>query len=110
VLDLWSIFNLLNPGYLGKEAQFLKSFEVPIQKDNDRVKSTTLEKLVESLILRRVETDKSIINELPDKLEQKLYTNLTKEQASSYEVVVKDVEKKLQKVEGIERKVQFLQL
>ena len=104
VLDLWSIFNLLNPGYLGKEAQFRKSFEVPIQKDNDGVKSTTLEKLVEPLILRRVKTDKSIINELPDKLEQKLHTKLTKEQASLYEVVVKDVEEKLQKVEGIERK------
>lgn len=104
LLDLWSIFNFLNPGYLGKEAQFRKSFELPIQKDNDRVKSTTLKKLVEPLILRRVKTDQSIINDLPDKVEQKLYANLTKEQASLYEAVVKDVEEKLQKVEGIERK------
>ncbi|MBW4644187.1 MAG: DEAD/DEAH box helicase [Goleter apudmare HA4340-LM2] len=104
LLDLWSIFNFLNPGYLGKEAQFRKSFEVPIQKDNDRVKSTTLKKLVEPLILRRVKTDQSIINDLPDKVEQILYTNLTKEQASLYEVVVKEVEEKLQKAEGIERK------
>lgn len=42
LLDLWSIFNFLNPGYLGKEAHFRKSFEIPIQKDNNRVKSTTL--------------------------------------------------------------------
>ncbi len=104
LLDLWSIFNFLNPGYLGKEAQFRKSFEVPIQKDNDRVKSTMLKKLVEPLILRRVKTDQSIINDLPDKVEQKLYTNLTKEQASLYEVVVKDVEEKLQQTEGIKRK------
>ncbi len=104
LLDLWSIFNFLNPGYLGKEAQFRKSFEIPIQKDNDRVKSVTLKKLVEPLILRRVKTDQSIINDLPDKVEQKLYTNLTKEQASLYEVVVKDVEEKLQKTEGIQRK------
>jgi SNF2 family DNA or RNA helicase len=104
LLDLWSIFNFLNPGYLGKEAQFRKSFEIPIQKDNDKVKSTTLKKLVEPLILRRVKTDQSIINDLPDKVEQKLYTNLTKEQASLYEVVVKDVEKQLQAAEGIQRK------
>ncbi|UKP00038.1 DEAD/DEAH box helicase [Nostoc sp. UHCC 0870] len=104
LLDLWSIFNFLNPGYLGKEAQFRKSFEIPIQKDNDKVKSTTLKKLVEPLILRRVKTDQSIINDLPDKVEQKLYTNLTKEQASLYEVVVKDVEEKLQETEGIKRK------
>ncbi|MDF5720643.1 MAG: DEAD/DEAH box helicase [Rhizonema sp. PD37] len=104
LLDLWSIFNFLNPGYLGKEAQFRKSFEIPIQKDNDRVKSATLKKLVEPLILRRVKTDQSIISDLPDKVEQKLYTNLTKEQASLYEIVVKDVEEKLQTAEGIQRK------
>ncbi|WP_373695836.1 DEAD/DEAH box helicase [Brunnivagina elsteri] len=104
LLDLWSIFNFLNPGYLGKEAQFRKSFEIPIQKDNDRVKSSTLKKLVEPLILRRLKTDQSIINDLPDKVDQKLYTNLTKEQASLYEAVVKDVEKQLEEVEGIQRK------
>ncbi len=104
LLDLWSIFNFLNPGYLGKEAQFRKAFEIPIQKENDKVKSTTLKKLVEPLILRRVKTDTSIINDLPDKVEQKLYTNLTKEQASLYEAVVKDVEDKIQNLEGIERK------
>ncbi len=104
LLDLWSIFNFLNPGYLGKQTQFRKSFEVPIQKNNDKIKSTTLKKLVEPLILRRVKTDKSIISDLPDKVEQKLYTNLTKEQASLYEVIVKDVEKKLQETEGIKRK------
>ncbi len=104
LLDLWSIFNFLNPGYLGKEAQFRKSFEIPIQKNNDKVKSTTLKKLVEPLILRRVKTDRSIINDLPDKVEQKLYTNLTKEQASLYEVVIRDVEEKLQQAEGIQRK------
>jgi SNF2 family DNA or RNA helicase len=104
LLDLWSIFNFLNPGYLGKEAQFRKSFEIPIQKDNDKIKSTTLKKLVEPLILRRVKTDQSIISDLPPKVEQKLYTNLTKEQASLYEVVVKDVEEQLQAAQGIQRK------
>ena len=104
LLDLWSIFNFLNPGYLGKEAQFRKSFEIPIQKDNDRVKSTTLKKLVEPFILRRVKTDQSIINDLPDKVEQKLYCNLTKEQASLYEAVVKDVTEQIAEAEGIQRK------
>ncbi|WP_009631378.1 DEAD/DEAH box helicase [Synechocystis sp. PCC 7509] len=103
LLDLWSIFNFLNPGYLGKEAQFRKSFEIPIQKDNDRVKSNTLKKLVEPLILRRVKTDKSIINDLPDKVEQKLYCNLTKEQASLYEAIVKDVTEQVESAEGIQR-------
>jgi SNF2 family DNA or RNA helicase len=104
LLDLWSIFNFLNPGYLGKEATFRKSFEIPIQKENDQAQAATLRKLVEPLILRRVKTDPAIIQDLPDKVEQKLYCNLTQEQASLYEATVKDVEKKLQEVEGIQRK------
>ncbi|MDM8559350.1 DEAD/DEAH box helicase [Candidatus Parabeggiatoa sp. HSG14] len=104
LLDLWSIFNFLNPGYLGKESQFRKSFEMPIQRDNDRVQSGILKKLVEPFILRRVKTDKNIIKDLPDKVEHKQYCNLTKEQASLYEAVVKDVEKQIEEVEGIQRK------
>lgn len=104
LLDLWSIFNFLNPGYLGKEAQFRKSFEVPIQKENNVLRSQTLKKLVEPFILRRVKTDQSIIKDLPDKMEQKLYCNLTKEQASLYEAVVKDITGELDEAEGIQRK------
>jgi len=104
LLDLWSIFNFLNPGYLGKEAQFRKLFEIPIQKDNSKIKSTNLKKLVEPFILRRVKTDQSIINDLPDKVEQNLYCNLTKEQASLYEAVVKNVSKQIEESEGIQRK------
>ena len=42
LLDLWSIFNFLNPNYLGKEAQFKKSFETPIQKNNDQIQAGVL--------------------------------------------------------------------
>jgi SNF2 family DNA or RNA helicase len=102
--DLWSIFNFLNPGYLGKEAQFRKTFEMPIYKNNDLNKSETLKKLVEPFILRRVKTDKRIINDLPDKIEQKMYCTLTPEQASLYEAVVKDVTEQLNEAEGIQRR------
>ncbi len=104
LLDLWSIFNFLNPGYLGKEPQFRKSFEIPIQKENNPIQSATLKKLVEPFILRRVKTDKAIIKDLPDKVEHKQYCNLTKEQASLYEVVVKEVEGQIEGAEGIQRK------
>jgi SNF2 family DNA or RNA helicase len=104
LLDLWSIFNFLNPGYLGKESQFRKQFELPIQKENNHKQAIILKKLVEPFILRRVKTDKDIIKDLPDKMEHKQYCNLTKEQASLYEAVVKDVEKQLEEVEGIKRR------
>ncbi|MGI8915464.1 MAG: DEAD/DEAH box helicase, partial [Chloroflexota bacterium] len=102
--DLWSIFQFLNPGYLGKEAQFRKTFELPIQKENDRQQAAILKKLVEPFILRRLKTDKQIIDDLPDKVEQKLYCNLTPEQASLYEAVVKDVEEQLEEADGIGRR------
>jgi len=102
--DLWSIFNFLNPGYLGKETQFRKGFETPIQKNNDLVRQDVLKKLVEPFILRRLKTDKRIIDDLPDKIEQKMFCNLTPEQASLYEAVVRDVEAQLEEAEGIQRR------
>ncbi|MBE9562880.1 MAG: DEAD/DEAH box helicase, partial [Proteobacteria bacterium] len=104
LLDLWSIFNFLNPGYLGKQTKFNKSFEIPIQRNDDKVQSIILKKLVEPFILRRLKTDKSIIKDLPDKVEHKQYCNLTKEQASLYEAVVQDVATQLEDAEGIQRK------
>ncbi len=104
LLDLWSIFNFLNPGYLGKENQFRRNFERPIQRYGDPVKATTLKQLVEPFILRRLKTDANIIKDLPDKVEQKVYCHLTKEQASLYEVVVKDIAGKLEETQGMERR------
>ncbi|MFZ4702662.1 MAG: DEAD/DEAH box helicase, partial [Candidatus Methylumidiphilus sp.] len=103
LLDLWSIFNFLNPGYLGKQAQFRKNYELPIQRENNIGKSTLLRKLVEPFILRRVKTDPAIIQDLPDKVDNRQYCNLGKEQASLYEAVVRDVEQQLAASEGIQR-------
>ncbi|MBE9079334.1 DEAD/DEAH box helicase [Romeria aff. gracilis LEGE 07310] len=104
LLDLWSIFNFLNPGYLGKETQFRQNFEIPIQKNNDTDRSVLLKKLVEPFILRRVKTDQAIIKDLPEKVEQKLYCSLTKEQASLYAATVRDVERQLQLASGMQRR------
>lgn len=103
LMDLWSIFNFLNPGYLGKQAQFRKTYELPVQRDNDPIQSAILKKLIQPFILRRLKTDKSIIKDLPDKIENKIYCNLSKEQASLYEVVVQDVVTQLEEAEGIQR-------
>ena len=103
LLDLWSIFNFLNPGYLGKQAQFRKNYELPIQRENNLGKSTLLRRLVEPFILRRVKTDPNIIQDLPDKVDNRQYCNLSREQASLYEAVVRDVEQQLADSEGIQR-------
>ncbi|UHD18079.1 DEAD/DEAH box helicase [Thiocapsa bogorovii] len=101
--DLWSIFNFVNPGYLDTQPRFRKRFELPVQRDNDPVQTATLKRLMEPFILRRVKTDKSIIADLPDKLEAIAYCNLSREQAALYESVVRDVEQQLEEKTGIER-------
>jgi len=63
--------------YLGKQAAFRKAFEAPIQRDNDPMKSAMLKRLVEPFILRRVKTDPAIIRDLPDKVENKQFCNLS---------------------------------
>lgn len=101
--DLWSIFNFINPGYLGTQTRFRNQFELPVQRDNDPAQTATLKRLVEPFILRRVKTDRTIIADLPDKVEAIQYCNLSREQAALYETVVRDVERQLEEKEGIER-------
>jgi SNF2 family DNA or RNA helicase len=103
LMDLWSIFNFLNPGYLGKQTQFRKTYELPIQRNNDPQQAAVLKKLIQPFVLRRLKTDKNIIKDLPDKIEGKQYCNLSKEQAALYEAVVREVDVKLDEADGIER-------
>ena len=102
--DLWSIFNFLNPGYLGNLSTFRKNFEIPISCYNNSEKLEQIKKLTRPFILRRVKTDKNIIKDLPEKMEQKVYCHLTKEQASLYQTVVKQAEEAIKFKQGIDRK------
>ncbi|MBI3660646.1 DEAD/DEAH box helicase [Candidatus Acetothermia bacterium] len=104
--DLWSIMEFLNPGFLGERSAFKRTFFVPIQADRDPEALTRLKRLTGPFILRRLKTDKTIIADLPEKMEMKTFCTLTKEQASLYAAVVKDAEEVLESVdeEGIQRK------
>jgi SNF2 family DNA or RNA helicase len=109
LMDLWSLFNFLNPGILGTRATFRKEYEIPVQRDNDLRKTSILKNLVEPFILRRLKTDKNIIQDLPDKIEQKVYCELTKEQASLYQSIVNEVEASINEAqETSEHKIIFL--
>ena len=94
----------MNPGYLGTAAQFRRAYEKPIFRNGDQTKAKQLQQLVRPFILRRMKTDQSIIDDLPEKLELKVYCNLTKEQASLYQALTEDVKKQIAESEGIQRK------
>ncbi|WP_435011375.1 DEAD/DEAH box helicase [Tundrisphaera lichenicola] len=102
--DLWSIMEFLNPGFLGTQAEFKRTFHVPIQVERDLEASKRLQRLTSPFLLRRLKTDKSIISDLPEKLEMKVYNTLTKEQASLYAAVVEDAANQIENAEGIQRK------
>ena len=102
--DLWAIMEFLNPGLLGTQAAFKRDYFVPIQAGRDPDAAARLKRVTGPFILRRLKTDKAIIADLPDKLEMKVYCNLTKEQASLYAAVVKDAEPALESAGGIERR------
>ncbi len=102
--DLWSLMEFLNEGLLGTHAEFKRKFFVPIQVYSNREVSGRLKRITGPFILRRLKTDKSVISDLPDKLEMKVYCNLTPEQATLYEAVVKNAEEAIESASGIERK------
>jgi SNF2 family DNA or RNA helicase len=102
--DLWSIMEFLNSGFLGTQTEFKNRFFVPIQAARDPEASERLKRLIGPFILRRLKTDKAIISDLPEKMEMKVFCNLTKEQASLYEAVVKETMESLDQTDGIQRK------
>ena len=102
--DLWSIMEFLNPGWLGTQAEFKRTFHVPIQAGHDPEAAHQLQRLTAPFILRRLKTDKAIIADLPEKLEMKVFCTLTKEQASLYAAVVEETARQIDSAEGIQRK------
>jgi superfamily II DNA or RNA helicase len=102
--DLWSVMEFLNPGLLGNQAEFKRKFLVPIQVTRDSGAVERLKRLTSPFILRRLKTDKTVIADLPDKLEMKVYCTLTPEQASLYAAVVEEVMPSIESSDGIQRK------
>jgi SNF2 family DNA or RNA helicase len=102
--ELWSIMDFLNPGFLGNQAEFRRRFLLPIQKGTNPAAAQQLKKLTAPFILRRLKTDTSVIQDLPEKMEMKVFCNLMPEQASLYKSVVEEAARALDAAVGIKRK------
>jgi non-specific serine/threonine protein kinase len=102
--DLWSIMEFANPGLLGSAGRFKELYAEPIERRGDEPAAERLRRVTQPFVLRRVKTDKSIISDLPEKLEMEVLCNLTAEQASLYQAVVVDMMAKIEASEGIERR------
>ena len=100
--DMWSLFDFLCPGLLGslsKFKQFIKQLE---SRETDRF--APLRSLVQPYILRRLKTDKRIIQDLPDKTEVQAFCSLSRRQALLYGKLVEEMKEALDDQDGIKRR------
>ncbi|MBK9140513.1 MAG: SNF2 helicase associated domain-containing protein [Verrucomicrobia bacterium] len=82
VLDLWSLFDFLMPGYLGAARDFRERYEVPITRDRDAAVQARLARRVRPFLRRRLKRD--VAADLPPKIEQVAFCELTPQQAAVY--------------------------
>ena len=88
--EYWSIMDFANRGFLGNLTSFTREFAVPIQSHHDHHAVHRFKRVTSPFLLRRLKSDKSIISDLPDKIEQNQYCELTREQIALYESVVRE--------------------
>jgi SNF2 family DNA or RNA helicase len=108
--ELWSIMDFLNPGYLGPKNFFQRRFATPIERYGDTDSLKTLRSLVQPFILRRLKSDRDIIQDLPDKQEMTVFCGLTSEQAALYQQIVDKSLAEIEAAEGIQRRGVILAL
>lgn len=101
--ELWSILEFLNPGFLGNQSFFQRRFANPIEKFGDRQSLLILRNLVRPFILRRLKTDQTIIQDLPEKQEMTVFCDLSQEQADLYQQLVEESLTAIADSEGIQR-------
>jgi SNF2-related domain/Helicase conserved C-terminal domain/SNF2 Helicase protein len=86
--DLWAILDAVNPGMLGSRERFRHRFAKPIERDGDGEAAARLRRITQPFVLRRTKADRSLVPDLPDKIEQVAWAALTREQAVLYQHVV----------------------
>jgi SNF2 family DNA or RNA helicase len=82
-MDLWSQMTFINPGLLGGQTFFKNEYQVPIEKRQDEAKMKKLNAIIRPFILRRLKSQ--VATDLPEKVENVYYTNMTVEQEKKYE-------------------------
>jgi SNF2 family DNA or RNA helicase len=98
VLDLWSIFDFLMPGYLGSARDFKERYEIPVSQQSAQPVLSRLKRRVGPFLLRR--TKKEVRPDLPDRIDQVAYCELTPEQRTLYQQIMEGGRAKLLEIAG----------
>lgn len=105
--EFWSIMDFTNKGLLGTLKHFNEEFGRPIQINNDEAVAQQFRKITAPFMMRRLKTDKTIINDLPDKIEQNEYCTLTTTQAALYEKTLQVALNEIKQVKATDNQTQF---
>ncbi len=108
--EYWSIFDFANKGYLNTLKKFKTEYAAPIEIDRDHRKLKRFKQITAPFILRRLKSDRSIIKDLPNKIEQDQFCSLSKEQAAVYQNVLDTTLDSVAEAEGISRSGNVLKL
>jgi SNF2 family DNA or RNA helicase len=108
--ELKAILDFLNPGLLGSDEAFRRTFSIPIERHHDQVARERLRRLTAPFLLRRTKTDPAIAPDLPDKIETKEWVGLTREQATLYRATTKALLEGIGKAQGQSRRAKVLLL
>lgn len=81
--ELYALFRFLNPSMFGSADEFNRNYAIPIQREDDKDTLHELKKKIYPFILRRLKRD--VLKELPEKVEQTLFVDMSPEQQRFYE-------------------------
>ncbi len=106
--ELWAILDAVNPGLLGGQQRFRERFGTPIERYGDKTAAERLRRLTQPFVLRRTKADRRLLPDLPDKIEQIAFAQLTREQAVLYQQVVDQLLHDAAHEEGMRRRGRVL--
>ena len=104
LMEFWTIMDFANHGFFPSASEFREKFETPIQKNGNQVVAETFRKITAPFMLRRLKTDKSIISDLPDKIIQDEYAELTRSQAALYQKTLEHFMQELEMEQALSEK------
>ena len=105
--EFWSIMDFCNQGYLGTVKDFKTDFADPIQRLGDEYVASRFRRITAPFLLRRLKTDKTIITDLPDKVEQNELALLTESQAALYHETLQKAMQAIEAVDGTDHESLF---
>lgn len=108
--ELWSIFDFLNPDFLGTLKWFRAEYAMPIESYQIEQKIEEFKKITSPFMIRRLKSDKTIIADLPDKIIKDELCYLTKEQIAIYQKILKEDLDIIETLEGISRRGKVFQM